>query len=554
MDVLKRIYQNRYSDIPESDEKAYNYLINKNIKRDIITGDIKKVLGLEYFNFENYELNSEFLNKFNKEELKSRRIIPINCVNGEVYFVINKLLDMSLKKQLEELAFYSGNKNYKIVGFLIRTEFEELLESLWLGLDLSSYKREIKKEIVIDVAKERLVDFDSETMADLILTKGFENRASDIHIEPIVNGFQVRYRVDGVLSIIDPFDVSESQYQSLVNYFKIKSGMKIEEKRKGQDGRLRDRKFKGNSFDLRISSIASTLGEKIAVRILDKASNIPSMKDLGFNKFYINAILTDTSKPNGLIINTGSTGSGKSTTQRTLLFGMDVRRRNIYSIEDPVERMIPFINHICVKETSVSFEDHLENLLRQDPDVIAIGEVRNAETMDIALKASLSGQLVFATLHTNSAIEALFKISNMGIEPYELGSALLGIGNQRLVRTLCPYCKRKVDIKKDEAKLISGLVKKYENFSNFNVSNLEYLHEAVGCEHCNHTGYYGRTVVAEYLSCNDEIKERISNGNLVRDDLYNLVDDSFVPIEIDAINKVILGKSTLSEIIKAIKI
>lgn len=554
MDVLKNIYRNKFSDIPDKDNRAYTFLLNKGIKASDIKSDISKALGTEYLDLSSVPLNGELLREFSKDELKKRRVFPIYKDGDVIHFVVNSLLDRNLKNVVEEFSMKLGGKSFTTKYFLLNFEFDEMLESLHLGIDIEQYREENRdiKEPVVEISTESLGAFDAERIAELILNKGFENKASDIHIEPLPRGFQARYRVDGLLSIVDPFDSSELEAQSLVNYFKIKSGMKIEERRKGQDGRLRDRKYRGKFYDLRISTITSTIGEKIAIRLLEKDSTIPGMKDLGFSKFYANAIKKDMEKHHGLILNTGSVGSGKSTTQRTLLVGLDAKKLNIYSIEDPVERTIPYVNHVCVKETSVSFEYHLETLLRQDPDVVAIGEIRNLATMDMALKAALSGQLVFATMHTNSAIEAFYRLFNMGVESYELGAALLGIGSQRLVRTLCPYCKSKRDIEENEKTLISGMMSRYEKFSDFNLSKFKYLYDACGCNHCNHTGYNGRTVIAEYLTATNDVKTYVSTGEVVREKLLELADNSFVPIEVDALNKVLLGKTTLSEIIKSV--
>lgn len=553
MEVLKKIYKNRYPDISDIDEQAIKYLASRGVSETDIHREIEKALNTKYFDLSS-TLDPSIIKNFSKDEMKARRLFPVRMEGNTLIFVVNTFADRKVRSYAEEYARKVGAKEFDVGNFLLSEVFDELLESLYIGLDLAKY-RSIKpnNSHVVDVNKELATNgFDPEKIAEIILTKGFENRASDIHIEPLANGFQVRYRVDGLLSIIDPYDVSDIQTSSLINHFKIKSGMKIEERRKGQDGHIKDRKYKGNSYDLRLSTVAGSFGEKIAIRTLENNTSIPEMRELGFSKFYTNAILKDMEKHQGLILNTGSVGSGKSTTQRTLLFGLDAKNLNIYSIEDPVERTIPYVTHICVKETGVSFEKHLETLLRQDPDVIAIGEVRNIETMDMALKAALTGNLVFATMHTNSAIEALYRLFNMGVEPYELGAALVGIGSQRLVRTLCPYCSEKREVKDEEKHIITGMLSKYTKFSDFNLDKFQYLHDAVGCSHCNYTGYKGRFVVAEYLSMTSEIKNYISSGEVDRDKMLQLADNNFVPIEVDALNKVLLGKTTLEEIIKSV--
>lgn len=554
MDVLRRIYKNRYPDLPENDKQAKSYLKSRGIEESSIKAEIEKALNTTYFDVDK-EINGDLVKKFSKDEMKARRIFPVGIENGKVLFVVNALSDRSLRAYADEYTRKLGYKEYDLGQFLISSVFDELLESVYLGLNIEKFRslQPRTSSVVIDVNKELATNgFDAESVAEIILSKGFENRASDIHIEPLHKGFQVRYRVDGMLSIIDPYDVTSMQTSSLINHFKIKGGMKIEERRQGQDGRIKDRKYKGNSYDLRLSTISGSFGEKIAIRTLENNTSIPEMRDLGFGKFYTKAILKDMEKHQGLILNTGSVGSGKSTTQQTLLYGLDAKKLNIYSIEDPVERTIPYVSHICVKETGVSFEKHLETLLRQDPDVIAIGEVRNLETMDMALKAALTGNLVFATMHTNSAVEAIYRLYNMGVEPYELSAALVGVGSQRLVRTLCSYCSEKREIQDTEKHLITSMLNRYTNFNDFNLDKFQYLHDAVGCSHCNYTGYRGRFVVAEYLSLTSEIRNYIATGKVERDKMLSMADDSFVPIEVDALNKVLLGKTTLAEIIKSV--
>lgn len=553
MDVLKRIYKSKFVDVPESDVQAVVHLKNKGIDLEEIKKSVSVSLNTEYLDIDKVSVDTTLLKSFSVDEMKSRRIFPIYQSSDTVYFVVNALVDNNLKEYASEYANYFNKKKTSLNRFLLNYEFDELLESLYRGLDISEFRENYENKIVeLDEKRDFKQGFDAEFVAENLLNKGFENRASDIHIEPLDRGFQVRYRVDGLLSITDPYDVSAEQTQSLINHFKAISGLHIHERRKGQDGSIKDRKYKGNKFDIRISIIAAIRGEKLALRILEKSTNIPNFKELGFSKFYINGIKKDVEKHHGLILNTGSVGSGKSTTQRTVLVDTDAKKLNIYSIEDPVERTIPYVNHVCVKETGVSFEDHLETLLRQDPDIVAIGEIRNLKTMDMALKAALSGQLVFATMHTNSALEAFYRLFNMGVESYELGAAVLGVSSQRLVRTLCPYCSTKRETSGHEKKLIEGLLSRYDKFADFKMAKFDYIHDSNGCNHCNHTGYYGRTVVAEYLSANDDIKSYISTGSVDRDKLLELADNTFVPIEVDALNKVLLGKTTIEEVIKVV--
>ena len=554
MDVLKKLFKNKFPEIPETDSDALTFLKARGVSDDLIQSQVTKSLNMSYFDVSS-DLQPEHIKLFNKDEMKSRQLFPVRIENSTALFVVNDFTSRTLRTYAEEYCKKLGVVDYEF-QFLLKPTFDDLLFRLVMGLDLNKFKNvESKSDVALNVNQLSDItnsNFDVDNVAEIILSKGFDNRASDIHIEPLAKGFQVRYRVDGRLSILDPYDVSEVQTSSLINHFKIKSGLRIEERRKGQDGRIRGRKYKGNSYDLRISTVAGTINEKIAIRVFANNSAIPDMQGLGFTKFYTNVIKKDMAKNAGLILNTGSVGSGKSTTLRTLLNTLDAKELNIYTIEDPVERVIPYITHICVKETGVDFAIHLETLLRQDPDVIAIGEIRNLKTMEMAIEAALTGNLVFATLHTNSATETLYRIFQLGVEPYQLAAALLGISSQRLVRTLCPYCSMKRKIKEDEKNLIQGIMSKYPKFATFNPDKFEYLHDALGCNHCNYTGYYGRFVIAEYLSITQDIRTHILSGDVGRETRLELSKNNFVPIEIDALNKVLLGKTTLREVLEFI--
>ena len=554
MDVLKKLFKNKFPEIPETDSDALTFLKARGVSDDLIQSQVTKSLNMSYFDVSS-DLQPEHIKLFNKDEMKSRQLFPVRIENSTALFVVNDFTSRTLRTYAEEYCKKLGVVDYEF-QFLLKPTFDDLLFRLVMGLDLNKFKNvESKSDVALNVNQLSDItnsNFDVDNVAEIILSKGFDNRASDIHIEPLAKGFQVRYRVDGRLSILDPYDVSEVQTSSLINHFKIKSGLRIEERRKGQDGRIRGRKYKGNSYDLRISTVAGTINEKIAIRVFANNSAIPDMQGLGFTKFYTNVIKKDMAKNAGLILNTGSVGSGKSTTLRTLLNTLDAKELNIYTIEDPVERVIPYITHICVKETGVDFAIHLETLLRQDPDVIAIGEIRNLKTMEMAIEAALTGNLVFATLHTNSATETLYRIFQLGVEPYQLAAALLGISSQRLVRTLCPYCSMKRKIKEEEKNLIQGSMSKYPKFATFNPDKFEYLHDALGCNHCNYTGYYGRFVIAEYLSITQDIRTHILSGDVGRETRLELSKNNFVPIEIDALNKVLLGKTTLREVLEFI--
>lgn len=550
--VLQKLYYRSYVDLPEGDESAFEFLLSKGLSKASIEDSVSNTTRLPYFNVDKDRVDPDIVTRLNRDELLGRRIVPMYQSMDTVYFLINNLQNSDMKAYANEYAVILGKSKAVLYRFALDFEFDRVVNNAFVGSNQFNDSSEFSSGGSRNVRLRANELFDAQEVFDKLLHRGFDARASDIHVETLEKGFQVRYRVDGVLAITDPYRVSMDNARALINVALTRAGLKIEERRKGQDGSIKDVSYKGNVYDLRISVIAASKGPKLVMRVLSKSEGLASLTNLGFSKFYKDGITRDLTRHNGLILFTGSVGSGKSTTQRTLLVDCDPKTNNIYSIEDPVERTIPYVNHVCVKETKESFEAHLETLLRQDPDVIAIGEIRNLSTAEMALKAALSGQLVFATIHTNSALEAFQRLFQMGVEPYALGASLLGISSQRLVRTLCPYCKTKRESTDSELNTIKSLLSRYDKLEGANLAKFDFLYDACGCDHCNHTGYHSRTVIAEYFSASEELKAYIALGNVERERLLALADSTFVPIEIDALNKLVMGKTTLEEIIKEI--
>lgn len=551
MNVLKSSFISKFPDMPEQDSEARVYLLENGVSDTEIVEVVKKILNLDYLTDYETTLDMNLYRNLDKSVFLANRIAPVSIEGGKVLFVVDGHVTRAFRNLADTYAKQMNVNSGEIRYVMFKEDFDTYIDTLFSSgntLNVNSADRHAREELLAntDRTKKGLV------FADYVLNRGFDLRSSDIHIEPSDEGTLIRYRVDGQLSVREVFLEDQIPHRQLINTLMFRASMDPSDSRKGQDGRIQDMEHKGSVYDVRVSTISSVSGIKMVLRILEKSSNIPSLKELGFSNFYVDSIVSDVSRNHGLVLYTGSVGSGKSTTQRTLLVNSDPFSKNVYSIEDPVERTIPYVNHVCVHTTNIGFEEHLETLLRQDPDIIAIGEIRNRETMDMALKAALSGQLVFATLHTNSAIEAFYRLFNMGIEPYELGAALNGISSQRLIRKLCPYCRSKRKTTDPEKALIRGMLSRYSRFSSGNLNKFEYIHDPVGCSHCNNTGYYGRTVVGEYLSTTDAIKTYISTGDVSRDDLLDLADDAFVPIEVDALNKLTMGNTSLAEIIRVL--
>ncbi len=348
----------------------------------------------------------------------------------------------------------------------------------------------IERDAAIDNAPiVRLIN----SVIDVAITDG----ASDIHIEPMIAGVRIRYRLDGKLKIIR--DVPKDALSAIITRIKILSDLDIAERRLPQDGRF-DYKFRDNVYNIRVSILPTTNGEKAVLRILDKYNFRIRKEFLGFTKENFEKFEKLIASPNGLVLVTGPTGTGKSTTLYAMLSELNKTTENIITIEDPVEYVLEGISQVQVNpKIGLDFAEALRTFLRQDPDVIMVGEIRDAETADIAIRSAITGHLVLSTMHTNDAVSSIARLEEMGVAPYILAVSLMGVISQRLVRKLCPDCSKEYDVPEYELKFL-GLKgpKKFKM--------------ACGCSKCNGIGYKGRMAVHEILMVDSEIRNKISKG------------------------------------------
>lgn len=370
----------------------------------------------------------------------------------------------------------------------------------------------------------------------LLLKKAIDSKASDIHFENLASYLKIRFRINGLLKEILKIDKNLSS--TIISKLKILSSLDIVEKRKPQDGRF-SLTYKNREIDFRISIIPTINGEKVVIRILDKFSNNFSLDDLYLSeknkKLFYNAI----NQNNGIILFNGPTGSGKSTTLYSILKYKNSESLNISTVEDPVEYQIDGLNQIqCKNDIGLNFAYILRALLRQDPDVIMIGEIRDKETAEIAVKASLTGHLVFSTIHSNDTLGSINRLINLGIDSYLLSLVLVMLVSQRLVRKLCPHCK--IVDKNYADKLISL------NYNSKNLNNQYfYTHSEKGCENCMNTGYIGRIPIFEILYFDEKAKEILVKN-------HNKLNTSMIPESLleDAISKAKSGLTSLDEILR----
>ena len=374
-------------------------------------------------------------------------------------------------------------------------------------------------------------------------------RSSDIHIEPLENHVIIRYRVDGVLQQIVEYPTN--LHPAVVSRIKIMSNLKIDEQRIPQDGRADVTTKDGREMDLRVSTLPTVNGEKVVMRLQDKSRKIPDLPELGISGISLQNMEEALKLPNGIVINTGPTGSGKTTTLYSCLQRVNQIDVNILTIEDPVEIQIDGLNQSQVHaEIDYNFATGMRAALRQDPDIMMVCEIRDRENADTAIEASLTGHLVFSTLHTNSAVESLTRLINMGVPPYLLSSSLELIIAQRLVRKLCDNCKKPIAT---SAELLSVVKKAMANLHAEGeidpklVEGMQFF-EATGCEKCNHVGYFGRVGLYEVFRMNNSIRKLLYDNASNMDILDQAQKDGMVTLEQAGIIKALQGTTSLDEV------
>lgn len=380
-------------------------------------------------------------------------------------------------------------------------------------------------------------------LVNKIILYAVKARASDIHFDPMEDGLKVRVRIDGTLR--DHTIIPEENERNLVTRIKLISGMNITENRLPQDGAIKG-KIGDTDLDMRVSVLPTNEGEKVVIRILDYTKSLEGLESLNFTPSNLEKVVKMISVPNGIILVTGATGTGKSTTTYSILQYLNQEETNIITVEDPIEMNIEGINQVQVNsEIGMTFAAALRSILRQDPNIILIGEIRDSETAQIAVRASITGHLVLSTIHTNNSLNTIERLLDMNVERYLLSSALSGIISQRLARKICPHCKSLRDatpFEKDTFKKALG-------------KDVTEVYEANGCEHCMN-GYHGRIAIHEVLLINDEIRDALATGNLKREDLRGIVygENHVTTLLQDGLLKVMNGETTFDEIYKLVEI
>ncbi|MDQ6968856.1 MAG: type II secretion system ATPase GspE [Mariprofundaceae bacterium] len=409
---------------------------------------------------------------------------------------------------------------------------EQMLEDL---SDSDELSREIEE---IGDLLESEDDAPVIRLVNTLISQAMKDRASDIHIEPFETQVLVRFRIDGVLhTIVHP---PKSVQAALVSRVKVMANLDIAEKRHPQDGRLRV-KIAGREVDVRVSILPTAFGERVVMRLLDRSSKVLTLRELGMSERQFSTMQKVVQSPHGIVLVTGPTGSGKSTTLYAALMEVDRANRNVMTIEDPIEYQVEGVGQMQVQpKIGLDFASGLRSILRQDPDIVMIGEIRDLETAEIAIQASLTGHLVFATLHTNDALSAIVRLKDMGVEPYLVASSLVMVQAQRLVRRLCPHCKLKRDVRADDWAVLEVNV----------IEHVQHLYEATGCEACMHTGFIGRIAIYEILTISGVMRDAIHEGKGLPSLRRLAKKEKLVSLRHDGARHVATGMTTVEEILR----
>ncbi|MDQ5902302.1 MAG: type pilus assembly protein PilB [Patescibacteria group bacterium] len=485
---------------------------------------------------------------------KKDAVLRIAMIDPSDFDAMNMLRFLAEKESLSieiyqttETVFGEVMKNYSGTDKALQNAILSLKKGAESGIDLEAEKRKaVQGEIFQDAPIAKLVE--------VIVKHSLDGRASDIHIEPIEGNYRVRFRIDGILKsqLVFPLEVG----RAVVSRIKILSNLKIDEKRKPQDGRIHFESG-GKAVDLRVSSLPVMEGEKIVMRVLDRANNVSDFDVLGLLGRNRTVLLSKIREPFGIILITGPTGSGKSTTLYAFLQVLNQEERNIVTLEDPVEYFIDGVNQSQIRpEIGYTFSAGLRSILRQDPNIIMVGEIRDNETAELAIHAALTGHLVLSTLHTNDAIGAVPRLVDMGVEAFLLASSLQTVAAQRLVRKICEKCKVEMKITELQRNRLAQMYqeipleekKAYKLKDNQEIK----VFKGAGCDDCGRTGHKGRVGIYEVFEITDPVKAIITDHKANEHELRKeSLNQGMISMKEDGLLKVLLGITTLAEVERA---
>jgi len=507
--------------------------------------DIARVVALQndvpYISLDSYRIDEAATSLITPEIAQRYSALPIGFRDGKLVVAMKHPYDIIA---IDDLCIYTGYDVQPVV--CPDSELEAAIER-YSRTNANIEQAEPEEEVDIEETPSEMDDSAEKPavqLANLIFSQAIRAGASDIHIEPQEKSMRVRFRIDGVLH--DAMQPPKRLHPSLVSRIKVMANMDIADRRIPQDGRI-SLKLEDKVVDVRVATLPTAYGEKVTMRLLDRSAKLITLEELGFPPFELEKYRKLVHLPYGFILVTGPTGSGKSTTLYATLAAINTVEKNIITVEDPIEYRLEGLNQVQVNvRAGLTFASGLRSILRSDPDIIMIGEIRDEETARIAVESALTGHLVFSTLHTNDAAGAITRLSDMGIEPFLTASSLVGVVAQRLARVLCPNCKEPYEITRDE--LLS-------NVPDFPLEDGEEkltLYRPKGCFRCSNTGFKGRIGIYELLTMNEEIRRLVLQRASTAEINKAAVSMGMVTLRQDGLHKVKQGITSIEEIMRVI--
>jgi len=482
------------------------------VKEEVMNRELSEYYGIPYLKLQDYEIDPNILAAIPEDIVKKYQILPLDKIGKTLTIAVSDFNNVVLLDELRAvtgcqvipMAASASDISAAIEKYYKKVSLEETLKDISSEDHLLEvYKREEREELKTTELQAAAEDAPAVKLVDFIIARAIEDRASDIHIEPYEEELRIRTRIDGILYEMNP-QPPKKMHRAIVSRIKIMSGLDIAESRLAQDGRMRVKTKDGKVIDLRVSTLPTIFGEKVVMRILDKSILGYDFRQLGVEPEEMERFEASMDVPYGMILISGPTSSGKTTTLYTMLNQLNSSRENLITVEDPVEYQIRGINQMQIRpDIGLTWEIGLRAILRQDPDIIMIGEIRDLESIEMAIKSALTGHLVLSTIHTNTACATISRLINMGAEPFLITASLVMVVSQRLIRQVCPQCKE--PYKPSEEVLERAGIKSTE------AKNITFF-KGTGCDYCHNVGYRGRVAVYEVLTLTRHLKELILEG------------------------------------------
>lgn len=535
--------------IQKNSDKEFQKIIIENgiLKKDEMMAALADEMEVKYVNLNNQKIDPSIIVLISEEIARRHQIILIGKDENNLTVAMANPLDvfvhdelkMRLGYNIDAVLAYGEDINKaldKIFG-VANNEWNQVVDAIE-DITVTVLKEEEKETDISAITESKKAPIIA--LVNTIILRAVKEKASDIHIEPFDDeNLIIRYRIDGILH--DAMYLPSNLHLAIISRVKIMSDLDIAERRLPQDGRIQINIGK-RKINIRVSILLSVNGESAVLRLLDPASILLDLNSLGFSKSMLPKFQSLIEKPNGMILVTGPTGSGKSTTLYTALHILNSMEQKIMTIEDPVEYKLKGIIQVQAKpKIGLTFAAGLRSFFRQDPDIMLVGEIRDKETADIAVQAALTGHLVLSTLHTNDAASSVIRLMNMGIEPFLISSSVIGIIAQRLVRRICPKCKKEIKLTPEVEKILA----EYGMYP-----NKTKLYKGEGCPYCAGTGYKGRIAIFELLIITDTIRELIIKNASVVEIRETAIKEGMRPLKEDGLKKVCNGITTIEEVLR----